>query len=312
MEQYRFILQPYTGLKSRFECPRCKTKGVFTKYIDSTNGHYLDSNVGKCSREINCNYHYSPKEFFRDNQNFIIPQVGMVRPNVKIKTNYTSYIPPEVFSKSLGHCNNLITFFMSKFGEQITNHLVEKYKIGTSKKWPGATVFWQLDINNKIRTGKIMLYDQKTGKRIKKPYNHITWVHSELKIENYSLNQCFFGEHLINGNNQPVAITESEKSAMIASVYMPQFIWLAAGSISNLTASKLKLLSGRKVILYPDLNAFEKWKGIAMSVSDNCIITVSEYLELNSTKEEKLLGLDIADYLLKYSKNDFSTIYNAT
>ena len=32
----------------------------------------------------------------------------------------------------------------------------QRYKVGTSKYWDGATVFWQTDNQNKVRTGKIM------------------------------------------------------------------------------------------------------------------------------------------------------------
>lgn len=42
-----------------------------------------------------------------------------------------------------------------------------------------------------------MLYNPTTGKRIKEPYNHVTWVHSVLHKEDYNLKQCFFGEHLL-------------------------------------------------------------------------------------------------------------------
>ena len=41
-----------------------------------------------------------------------------------------------------------------------------------------------------------MLYDEDTGKRVKKPYNHITWVHNpdkdlkEKSITDFNLKQC--------------------------------------------------------------------------------------------------------------------------
>ena len=43
-----------------------------------------------------------------------------------------------------------------------------------------------------------MLYNSETGKRIKEPYNHVTWVHSVLHKDDYNLKQCFFGEHLLS------------------------------------------------------------------------------------------------------------------
>jgi hypothetical protein len=66
-----------------------------------------------------------------------------------------------------------------------------------------------------------------------------------------------FGEHLLIDKTKPVAIVESEKTAVIASVYLPQFIWVAVGSLTNLNAEKCNVLKGRTVTLFPDLNGFD-------------------------------------------------------
>ena len=96
--------------------------------------------------------------------------------------------------------------------------LMSEYRVGTSKHWPGSCVFWQIDINGRVRTGKVMLYDAESGKRVKEPYSHLTWAHSLLKLPDFNLRQCFFGEHLLPMNRgKPVALVESEKTAMVAS-----------------------------------------------------------------------------------------------
>lgn len=41
-----------------------------------------------------------------------------------------------------------------------------RYRIGTSNHWPNATIFWQIDQQQKVHTGKIMLYDYHTGHRV--------------------------------------------------------------------------------------------------------------------------------------------------
>jgi hypothetical protein len=94
----------------------------------------------------------------------------------------------------------LLKFLIDLFGAEIVSELVNSYFIATSKLWKGATVFWQIDAEGKIRTGKIMLYNPTTGKRVKEPFNHISWVHKALKEPEYELKQCLFGEHLINQN----------------------------------------------------------------------------------------------------------------
>ena len=48
-----------------------------------------------------------------------------------------------------------------------------------------------------------MQYNPETGKRMKHQSGAIDWVHNKLKksrqlLEDFNLQQCFFGEHLLN------------------------------------------------------------------------------------------------------------------
>jgi hypothetical protein len=115
-----------------------------------------------------------------------------------------------------------------------------------------------------------------------------------------------FGEHLLIDKTKPVAIVESEKTAIIASQYLPQFIWVAVGSLSNLNAEKCSILKGRIVILFPDLNGFDKWSSKAKELSQLAIFTVSDLLERKTTEAEKKQGFDLADYLIKFNYKDFA------
>lgn len=219
-----------------------------------------------------------------------------------------SFIPVDYYLRSfLIENNNFIKYLVSLFGNDITDQLINKYLIGTSNKWPGATVFWQRDIEGNIRTGKIMQYNPHTGKRIKEPYELIYWEHKALKQPDFNLKQCLFGEHLINQNLiKPIAIVESEKTAIIASVYLPQLIWLSVGSISYLKEEICKPLKGRKVILFPDLNGFEKWTLKAMELSQIANFRVSDLLNRKTNEVEKARGLDLADYLVRFDYRDFN------
>jgi hypothetical protein len=185
--------------------------------------------------------------------------------------------------------------------------LIGRYFIGTSKHWNGATVFWQIDKNGKIRTGKIMLYNSETGRRVKEPFNQISWVHTAVKLSDYKLKQCFFGEHLLKDNNMPVAIVESEKTAIIASVYLPQFIWLAAGGSEGLSEEKFRVLQGHNVVLYPDLNCFDKWEKKAYELSHIDRISISDLLEKKATDEERRQGADLVDYLVRFNYPELSS-----
>ncbi len=326
--EHRYLLDP--GSK-KHPCPACGQKR-FVRYVDTHAGEHLPEQYGRCDREINCAYHLNPYNDdyakmvweqehghrgngHRGNGNCSeIPNSHKpVTPKKKSKPvpKPISFIPVEKFKESrkgYGQ-NNFVHWLTSQFGNETTTELISRYNIGTSKHWEGATVFWQIDTKGRVRSGKIMLYNPTTGKRVKEPFNHITWVHKALQMPNFSLKQCLFGEHLLKGNNKPVALVESEKTAIIANVYLPKFIWLAVGSLSNLNAEKCQALKGRDVYLFPDLNAFEKWntkaKELTQQIPSTRFIT-SCLLEKNASATDKAKGLDIADYLVKQDYKEYS------
>lgn len=225
------------------------------------------------------------------------------------------YIPLHYLNKSIRRFgnNNFLDFLQITFGLEKTNKVIDLYKIGDSKNWFGSTIFWQIDKNNNVRTGKIMLYNKSDGKRVKKPKNLVNWVHSKLKIPNDKIDKCLFGEHLLNQfPDKTIAVVESEKTAVIASLFFPNFIWMATGGISNLSFSKLKALTGRKIILFPDLCAYDKWVQIIQPLEKWFKITVSDYLEKNASSEEKLQKYDLADFLLSLDKSKFFEFFETT
>ena len=68
MNDYRYQLERYRGVSTRYTCPQCRRKHAFTRYIDTENNNqYLSDNVGKCNRLDKCGYHYTPKQYFTDN-----------------------------------------------------------------------------------------------------------------------------------------------------------------------------------------------------------------------------------------------------
>jgi hypothetical protein len=304
MTDYRYTLEAYNGTKTRYHCPNCHKKRVFTKYIDLQTNEYLCDTVGCCSRLIKCGYHYKPKQYFDDNNisfnsNISTYTKPTLKPKVKLKPNF---IDTGIMNRSneSKQKNYFIDFLSNIWDYEIAYYLAKEYNIGTSKLWQGATVFWQVDKNNNVRSGKIMLYNASNGKRVKEPYNHINWVHKALKIDNFNLEQCYFGEHLLNKDkSKPIAIVESEKTAIISSIYLPEFIWLACGSLNNLNEVKTRCLKGRNVVLFPDLNCFELWNNKIPKLTKLATFRTSTLLRDKATLNEKEQGLDIADYLLK-------------
>lgn len=311
MIEHKYILEPYKGMNTRYRCPSCQQRDkTFSLYIDTETGEHIHPTVGRCNRESNCGHHYTPKQYFQDNNiSFDTPQPKAYKPRpVTPQQKPVSFIPVEVFKASLKahETNHFVQFLINLFGVEVASQLVSRYFIATSKHWNGATVFWQIDTQGKVRTGKIMLYSPTTGKRVKNLELPVYWVHKALKQPEFELRQCLFGEHLLIDKTKPVAIVESEKTAVIASVYLPQFIWVAVGSLTNLNAEKCSILKGRTVTLFPDLNGFEKWSSKAKELSHLAIFTVSDLLERKATEAEKKQGFDLADYLIKYDYKAFA------
>ncbi len=320
MPTFRYCLDTKKPRK-KFNCPGCGKTKVFVRYIDTENGEYLPEKYGKCDRDNKCTYSLNPYE---DGYNKTVRQQEKnngikYRPKIKQVSPAVSFIPTDAFKESLNvnsyKQNNFINYLFNLFGRKITTSLIEKYFIGTSKHLffrpdihptyvsaKGATVFWKVDIHGRITAGKVMLYNSDTGKRIKEPFDHVDSAHNLMKLSEPRAYQCLFGEHLLIGNSKPVAIVESEKSAIIISAYLPDYIWLATGSLDMLTADRCKVLKGRNVTLFPDLNkGFEKWSKKAKELSDITKFIVSDFLETNANEKEKEWGLDLADYLTKFN-----------
>ena len=142
-----------------------------------------------------------------------------------------------------------------------------------------------------------MLYDRSIGKRIKEPYNHINWLHSALKVPDFNLCQCLFGLHRINEDYQKtIAIVESEKTAIVMSIFLPDFIWLATGSKVNFKFELLKPIKKRNIIAFPDKGEYNNWLSRANELKSLSFkIAVSNILEQTDFEN----GFDLADYYFK-------------
>jgi len=302
MDNFKYNL----ARKGKNFCPACKHK-TYVLYLDNSTGKPLHSTVGKCDRADNCGHHYSPKEYFRDNSIHFDASIHPTKVNLlSINSKpQPSYIDENIFRKSLhGYENNQFAKWLSGVvGKEKAVEEVRRYSVGTAKN--GGTVFWQIDRQGKVRSGKIIQYDS-NGHRRKDVTPPVQWVHSLLKLPNYNLKQCFFGENLLRDLTKMVAIVESEKTAIIASIYLPDSIWLACGGSEGLSIDKCQVLKGRDVVLYPDCGMFNKWSEKAKELSKICNVRVSDLIETKATDTERQAGYDIADYLIRFPLSDFA------
>ena len=138
-----------------------------------------------------------------------------------------------------------------------------------------------------------MLFDTTTGKRVKQPSNHINWIHKTLYIPNYELQQCLFGLHLINEYpKKTIALVESEKTAIIMSLFLPDYLWIASGSKGNFKKELLEPIKNFKIIAYPDKSEYNDWNKKAVQLNqEGYHIKCSDFIE----KKDVPYGTDLAD-----------------
>ena len=154
--------------------------------------------------------------------------------------------------------------------------VLSAYHIGTARN--GMTIFWQIDNEGKVRTGKMMLY-KADGHRDKETRYNFDFIHSalfrdqrhpEYDESKQELEQCLFGLHLLNAYKrkdveQTVKIVESEKTAVLMAIAYGNHtkqVWMACGGLENLTRARLQPLidQRRNIIVYPDRDGVEKWR----------------------------------------------------
>lgn len=289
-----YQLEPYKGGSTRHQCPQCGTHKSFVRYIDEA-GNYLAENVGRCNRESSCGYHYTPKQYFADNptdrERTPIKRSSNVQPQPQPQVDY---IPKEWVHKFFSSNNTFVAFLLCYYSEGAIRAAMQRYALGSTKNL--EVIYWQIDQQRNARTGKIMAYDE-TGHRT----SNVNWVHSMMKRkgllrEDFHLQQCLFGEHLLSldeNKDKPIALVESEKSAVICSIEFPQYIWLATGGKSQLNA-RAEAIKGRKVVAFPDADAVEEWQEATKKYP---FISLSDLFD-DMRAEERASGLDIADIII--------------
>lgn len=285
MKKYR-----YDPSSKKFVCPQCLKKR-FVLFVDADNS-YLPREFGKCDRELSCGYvRYPGKEI-----------EFTLKPLLPSPKRETSFIEETLVNSSLKsyNINKLFVFLSKKFNESRVTEVFKKYRVGTSNYWYGSTVFWQIDPNGKVRTGKVMLYCLHRGKRIQEPFDHITWVHKLKNFRDFELKQVFFGSHLINDYpDKVVCLVESEKTALIMELVNPNYLWMAVGSLHLLSFERIKFLKGKTIVLFPDTDGHKIWKEKAEKIETQMQqkIYVSDLVINRSIAHDPKEGFDLADLI---------------
>lgn len=157
------------------------------------------------------------------------------------------------------------------------DEVAEEYHLGHSNKLD-MTIFWQIDEQGRVRTGKMMKYypkgHLKFGHRDKDSQYNFDFVHTALSRpqlvrdrlgfpvvgedgqyvyevkhkdifddDKQEMKQCLFGMHLLNKYpGADVNIVESEKTAIVMAIAYGNHakqVWMACGGLQNINRDKL-------------------------------------------------------------------------
>ena len=190
---------------------------------------------------------------------------------------------------------------------------LKAYHVGHSRK--GHTMWWQIDEQGRVRTGKMMKY-KVDGHRDKEAAYNFDWVHAALyRDENLPQYddlktdevQTLFGMHLLNETKGDINIVESEKTAVIMSILYGHTsgVWMATGGKQNLKREKLLPIieAKRRIVLFPDRDAIEEWEKLMDDIDYKNMTLNTEPVKKWWTPEDGEKA-DIADVVLRMMDAD--------
>ena len=330
MKLYRYTLVSYSGRRSREVCPGCERPHCYSRYVDTRTGELLPERYGRCDHEVSCTYFISPyhaeaggtsyaKQTHQEQSltNLLAPgSISTPRHVRPVQTNVVC-IPQSVYQQSMRRYeqNAFAKLLRQYFGCDTERELLRKFHVGTSRYWPNACVFWLLDERGRIRSGQVVQFDG-NGRTVKAPIRRTSWMHTAMTtilqntkralpdwlVEyNNTKGNCahLYGLFQLTTapNSYPIALVESPKAAIVASVYYPRFIWMATMGLGNLTVERLEPLREHPIVLWPDVGGYDKWQAKATALNKlGFTIEVSDFLEKRAANEN---GLDLADVLLR-------------
>ena len=185
--------------------------------------------------------------------------------------------------------------------------IVNTYQLGVTKD--GHVIYWYIDKDDVVRMGKVMAY---------KLDGHRNSFYTPQSIPNelskrgelsadYAIKQTLFGEHLLNlpaNTDKTIGIVESEKSAVICSLCIPDLLWMATGSKGNLQEERLSAIKERLAILFPDTDTdgktYSEWQSRVSELNaKGWHLQTSDYLEQVANAEQRQGKIDIADLLIE-------------
>ena len=140
------------------------------------------------------------------------------------------------------------------------------------------------------------------------------WLSTMLKTRQPLLRRwcpihCLFGQHLLSTlHSPPIAIVESEASAVVLSELFPDVLWMAYATVEHLDVALFAPLRGRTVTLYPNtdpsFSTYLFFHDLADSIRGryDLHVSVASILEDHATPAQKERCIDLLEFLSEATK----------
>jgi hypothetical protein len=265
----------------RIDCPMCGKKGKFSACKDKSTGQLAPLEYGICS---SCGkYKLPPENYLSGGSSSTIYEDETI-----------AYYEADTIDPSLAERfyhstvnNTFVTCLENIFGAEKVKRAVELYHIGRFDD--NGIVFPYYYTDSHLCSAKIIFYDNNLHRIRDGKKSFPRWLHN-LKYTNdagvlydyndydieingtdcietpspFDLKLSLFGHNqIINHREKPICLVESEKTALIMSIVMPNFIWVASGGKTLIQDYKFNYFTGRKCYAFPDLspddNVYKYW-----------------------------------------------------
>jgi len=323
--------------KRRSDCPFCFKHGKYSAFMNTKTGELAPIEYGMCS---SCQKSNRPPDNYIQGESIHVDddKLGYYEADTLHVNSINQYHKPSSYVQ-----NNFIEALERKFGEKPVKRVVDLYKLG--RFVDSGIVFPYLYTDKHICTAKIMFYDDnlhriREGKKQYPSYLHNSEYKDDKGIyhdyNNYEydddgnevivpfkLKLCLFGHNqVVNNKHKTICLVESEKTAVIMSIVLPEFIWVASSGKPMIQDYKFLFFTQRKCLVFPDLsaddNVYQDWLekltyynrkyGYDFEIIDY----YSEFLKYDNEMIRycKCEGkFDIADFVLDFNYNNVYTAF---
>lgn len=230
-----------------------------------------------------------------------VRELELLQCRKKSNQKETAYyiFPPDTMAGRMTMANSFAISMKKVFGANATAEVIRLYQLGTLATTGryDDVMFPLINKQGVILDIKVQSYE--CDERSDRFFHSFGcyWLGGKVNKDAEFSHEALFGEHLLPlFPSKTVVLVESPKNACVGAAVYPQYLWVATGNKCMLKREVLEVLRGRKVVVYPDNDAFDEWQQKLQSMQDIALF------KCEHSHDESEKG-DIADYLIKQAMN---------